>query len=48
MGKVLKNTLLDEVETVRRFEIENITPYNESCYGITIDDYYDKQALKSK
>ena len=47
-GRVLKKTALRQVETVRRFEIENITPHNEICYGITLDDYYAKQVLKSK
>jgi ribosomal-protein-alanine N-acetyltransferase len=39
-GRVLKKTILKQVETVRRFEIENIKPDDDICYAITIDDYH--------
>lgn len=38
-GRVLEKTLMKRVENVRRFEMENIKPEGEVCYGLTIDEY---------
>lgn len=43
-GRVLKKTIMREVETVRRFELENIKPDDDICYSIINDDYHDIQA----
>lgn len=34
---------MKKVETVRRFEIENIKHDDDICYGIISDDYNDIQ-----
>lgn len=38
-GRVLQKTIMKEVETVRRFQIENTKPDDDICYGIISDDY---------
>lgn len=43
-GRVLQKSIMKNVDTVRRFEIENIKPDNHICYAITSDDYH---AIKS-
>ncbi|WP_088186949.1 GNAT family N-acetyltransferase [Desulfosporosinus sp. FKA] len=39
-GRVLKKTIMDEAQTVRRFEVENIKPDDDICYSIIRDDYF--------
>lgn len=42
-GRVLQKTIMKKVETVRRFEIENIKLDDDICYGIISDDYNNIQ-----
>jgi len=43
-GSVLKKSIMKEVETVTRFEVENIKPEDDICYAIMSEDYHAVQA----